>query len=123
MSSFDFMVNVGLDKAVDNLIPVEFDLPNQDRICLSIEGVSIDRPCVPAGTVGVRDPRIFPTECRQRAATYKGRLVAHIGWKLNGNEQKSFSKDLGEIPIMVKVIAKLFCNLLLLLFVALLFNQ
>lgn len=99
------MVNSGLDLAVSDLIPVEFDLPTQDRICLYIESVSIDRPSVPPGTIGVKDLRIFPTECRQTAGTYKGKLTAQVGWKLNGKVQQGFAKDLGEIPIMVKVIS------------------
>lgn len=101
------MVNTGLDQAIADLIPVEFDLPTQDRISLYIESASIDRPLVPSGTIGVKDPRIFPTECRQRAGTYKGKLNVQVSWKLNGKEQPGFSKDLGDIPIMVKVISKL----------------
>lgn len=102
IGSFNFMLDRGLKKAVEDLNPVEF-LYNSNRISLSISSASLSPCMVPTGTVGVRNTRVYPTECRQRAATYKGRLIATVNWSMNGCQEDSFEKDMGEIPIMVKV--------------------
>lgn len=102
ISSFNYMLNEGLRKAVEDLNPVEFEL-GLDVLRFEITNANIDNPYVPSGTVLVKDQRIFPSECRQRAATYKGKLTVEVKWLLNGKEQQSFIKDLGEIPIMIKV--------------------
>lgn len=62
-------------------------------------------PSVPAGTLGVKSQQIFPTECRQSANTYKGRLTGHLRWWVNGQEQMPLKREFGEIPVMVKVSA------------------
>lgn len=60
-------------------------------------------PAVPSGTVGVKSPQIYPTECRQSATTYKGRLVGHLRWWVNGQELTPIKREFGDIPIMLKV--------------------
>ncbi|KAK4874170.1 hypothetical protein RN001_013530 [Aquatica leii] len=100
--SFNYMLNKGLDDAVADIKPVEFEIPNGDRICLRVEDVSINCPLVPLGVIGVRDQRIFPTECRQRAGTYAGKLNAKISWSVNGDARNYLEKDMGDIPIMIK---------------------
>lgn len=96
------MLGEGLQKAVADLLPVEFEI-GSDILKCEIGYAAIENPSVPPGTVLVKDRRIFPKECRQRAATYKGRLSVEVKWSLNGKEQQSFIKDLGEIPIMIRV--------------------
>lgn len=98
------MVNKGLHDAVADIVPVEFALPNNDRICLRVEEVSLSCPLVPLGIIGVKNQRIFPSECRQRAATYKGKFNAKISWSVNNGHPVYFDKDMGDIPIMIKVI-------------------
>lgn len=83
-------------------------LASGDKVELRIEDVSINSPTVPAGTIGVKNHKIYPTECRQRAMTYKGKINVRIGWSINGRKQESLEKNIGEIPIMVKVIGKLY---------------
>lgn len=102
VASFDYMLAEGLAAAVDDLVPVEF-LVNGDRLRLEMGHATIECPQVPTGTILVKERRIFPSECRQRAATYRGRLTVEVRWFVNGVEKQSFAKDLGEIPIMVKV--------------------
>lgn len=60
-------------------------------------------PSVPEGVLAVRHTEIWPTECRQSASTYKGRLIVRVSWTLNGAKQLSIERDLGSIPIMIKV--------------------
>lgn len=97
------MLYEGLKTAVSNLLKLEFVLPNDDKVAIQIEDATIFSPNVPAGTVGVKNSKIYPTECRQRAATYKGKFLINVNWWLNGAKMASFEKDMGEIPIMLKV--------------------
>ncbi|XP_064213291.1 DNA-directed RNA polymerase I subunit RPA2 [Tribolium castaneum] len=101
VSSFNYMINQGLDQAISDLNPVEF-MVNGDKITLEITDASLSCPLVPMGTVGVKSPKVFPSECRQRAATYKGRFIARVNWAINGERQTAFDKDMGQLPIMIK---------------------
>lgn len=101
------MLEDGLSEAVKDNPIVYIHLPNKDKVALWIEDVSIHQPSVPSGTIGVKNHKIYPTECRQRGCTYKGKLTARLGWSINNKNQETLERDLGEIPIMIKV-----CNLL-----------
>ncbi|PVU99155.1 hypothetical protein BB559_000950 [Furculomyces boomerangus] len=45
---------------------------------------------------------IYPSECRERASTYKGKLVARLHWSVNDGEVNVETKSLGFLPVMVK---------------------
>ncbi|KAK2584036.1 hypothetical protein KPH14_006488 [Odynerus spinipes] len=102
IESFNYMLEDGLSEAIKDIIPVYVQLANGDKVVLWIDDVSIYQPLVPSGSVGVKNHKIYPTECRQRGATYKGKVVIKIGWSINGTCQEILEKDLGDIPIMVK---------------------
>jgi DNA-directed RNA polymerase I subunit RPA2 len=61
-------------------------------------------PTVPAGVIGVRTLQVWPTECRQRATSYSGRLLIKLDWEIDGIPKEPIERDLGTIPIMVKVV-------------------
>ncbi|KAK9882973.1 hypothetical protein WA026_001189 [Henosepilachna vigintioctopunctata] len=100
IDSFNFLTEKGLEKAVSDLEPVEFIL-NNDKLKFQIVEASISRPWVPYGTL-CSTSAIYPKECRQRAGTYKGKLAIRMAWWVNGKQQESIDKDLGDIPIMIK---------------------
>ncbi|XP_034948641.1 DNA-directed RNA polymerase I subunit RPA2 [Chelonus insularis] len=102
IDSFNYMLDEGLAEALKDIVPVPLTLANDDKILLWIEDATIYQPTVPTGTIGVKSHKIYPTECRQRAATYKGKLIIKIGWSINGRSQEQLEKDLGEIPIMIR---------------------
>lgn len=97
------MINHGLDLAVANINPVEFAVANGDRIKVKIQEAKLSSPLAPLGAIGNLNCKIYPKECKQSAATYKGKLNILIGWSINGKEQVPIEKDLGNIPIMIKV--------------------
>lgn len=102
VKSFNYMIHKGLSQAIGNLIPVEFIL-NEKRIKITITNYTFSRPEVPMGTIGVKNNFVYPSECRQRAGTYKGKLYIDVAWYIDGMQQQSFQKDLGDIPVMIKV--------------------
>lgn len=104
VESFNYVIREGLDKAVEDILAVEFCLENNDndRVCMKFEGAKLCSPVVPHGLCGVKSPYIYPTECRQRGITYKGHLITQLSFKINGIRLTDVEKDLGQIPIMVK---------------------
>lgn len=96
------MLNEGLDQAVADLYPIEFTI-NDTKIKLKISEACIGVPQVPVGTIGVKNLKILPTECRQRAYTYKAKMVISLDWWVDGKKQPTIQKDVGEVPIMLKV--------------------
>jgi len=97
------MLEGGLCQTIKDCTPIYLTLPNDDKIVIRFEDAFIEQPFVPSNIVGLKNHKIYPTVCRQRGSTYKGNIRVRLGWSINGNEQESFEKDFGEIPIMVKV--------------------
>ncbi|XP_043799953.1 DNA-directed RNA polymerase I subunit RPA2 [Apis laboriosa] len=102
IDSFNYMLEDGLCKAVKDNPHVYIHLPNKDKVALWIDDVSIDQPSVPSGIIGVKTHKIYPTECRQRGCSYKGKITVKLGWSINDKLQETLARDLGEIPIMIK---------------------
>ncbi|XP_014274585.1 DNA-directed RNA polymerase I subunit RPA2 isoform X2 [Halyomorpha halys] len=101
VDSFNYMLETGFKNMPETLEPVEFVFQGS-TLLFKINKVSLLPPAIPSNVVGVRKYLIYPTECRQRAATYSGRLVIEFHWEIDGIEQTPIVKDLGDLPIMVK---------------------
>lgn len=46
---------------------------------------------------------IYPSECRERHITYRGKLSIKVGLKINNGPWVSLDREAGNIPIMVRV--------------------
>ena len=104
------MMEQGLPLMVSDLDPLEFSLPKSGkRISLRITDCRLEKPAIPPGTLGAQDPRVWPTEDRQRGISYKGRFWVKCGYSIDGKiVQNSIEKMIGCVPIMIKSKA---CNL------------
>lgn len=96
------MLNIGLNRAIQDIDPLEFKLPSGEKVKISFQDAHITYSMLPLGVVGSKSQFIYPSECRQRAATYKGKLTTTILWSLNGIPQVPLEKDMGDVPIMLK---------------------
>jgi hypothetical protein len=56
------MLNGGLQKAVNDIQPLEFCLPSGDKIKVKIINADIQRPCLPEN-VGGKDKLVYPKVC------------------------------------------------------------
>ncbi len=45
---------------------------------------------------------IYPSECRERGITYKGKMTAKLCWRINDGPVQVESRPFGHLPIMVK---------------------
>ncbi len=68
---------------------------------------SIGYPTVPVSNHYAKSVQIFPAECRQRAATYRGKLSLTVKWMVDGSPAGSSVRFPGQVPIMVKVCIKI----------------
>lgn len=96
------MLTQGIKAAIADIVPVEFELPNKQRITITIDDAAFAKALVPMEVVGVKNQKVFPTECRQRASTYRGEFKVRITLKIDENEITT-DRSLGLLPIMIKV--------------------
>lgn len=101
VESFNFFLGDGLRALINCLPPLEFSLPNNQRISLRISDVIIGKPRLPAGAGEADDLNIYPKECIERACTYSAPATCIMDWSLNDEEMMCIRQPLGEIPIMV----------------------
>lgn len=106
IESFNEAMTNGLYQAVKAMKPLEFTVKS-DRVSLVIVDAVISPPMVPKGSL-CKEPKIYPSECRGRRSTYRGKLTADVCWSVNGIQKDIIKQFLGYIPIMVK---SSFCNL------------
>ncbi|KAK2177567.1 hypothetical protein NP493_591g01025 [Ridgeia piscesae] len=101
------MLREGLTKAVQEIIPVEFGLPNGQRVSLSVKDAVIYPPAVPPSSNCV-NLKVYPAESRERGTTYRGKLNVQLLWTVDGVKFGPEERAIGVVPIMVKSAA---CNL------------
>uniref|UniRef100_T1J3J6 DNA-directed RNA polymerase subunit beta n=1 Tax=Strigamia maritima TaxID=126957 RepID=T1J3J6_STRMM len=101
VDSFNYILQGGLGSAIEDIPPVEFSTPNGEKISIKLTDATIAKPMVPSGTARVSTNFVYPSECRQRKTTYKGRLTVRLSWSKNGKFQDIVERNLGEIPVML----------------------
>lgn len=76
----------------------------RNRLSVRVKDVFIAKAQLPpSNKFSTRNREILPAECRERHATYRGKMVARLEYKINDGDVKEFDRDLGQIPIMLKV--------------------
>ncbi|XP_014250350.1 DNA-directed RNA polymerase I subunit RPA2 [Cimex lectularius] len=101
VDSFNYLLDEGLDLICKDLTPVEIEV-NNSTVRLNITEIQLLPPTVPPNLIGVSKQEVWPTECRQSASTYKGRLIIKVSWYVDGVQMPPICKELGMIPIMIK---------------------
>ncbi len=71
--------------------------------CPHVQEASIAYPTLPVTNHYAKSVQIFPSECRQRAATYRGKLSLTVKWLVDGVATGNSVRFPGYVPIMVKV--------------------
>ncbi|KAG0432903.1 hypothetical protein HPB47_020411, partial [Ixodes persulcatus] len=62
IESFNYMLKEGLSRAVADIPPSEFALPNGDRVKIEMKDPFIGNPMISKNTIGVVTPQIYPAE-------------------------------------------------------------
>ena len=75
----------------------------RNRLRVKIREVYLDKAALPpSNKVSIRNRKIYPSECRERHATYRGKLRARVAYKVNDGDWVETDRDLGQVPLMLK---------------------
>ncbi|KAI9754119.1 MAG: DNA-directed RNA polymerase I subunit RPA2 [Chaenotheca gracillima] len=75
----------------------------RNHLHVRLKEVFLDRAELPASNkFSTRNREIFPAECRERHATYRGRFKARLEYKVNEGDWRETVRDLGQLPLMIK---------------------
>lgn len=117
VESFDFFLDVGLKKAIADIVPSELDLVNPkhesldlnevDTLQFWVENVKVNSPIKSDGAS--KSSRLAPRECRELGLMYSGKMQGDFcyqiiqrrnGVKIPGRITR-FQSHFGDMPIMV----------------------
>jgi len=80
------------------------DAGPRNRLHVRIQDVFLEKSVLPpSNKVTLGDRRVLPAECRERHVTYRGKLSARLQWKVNNGEWQDLVRDLGYVPLMLRV--------------------
>jgi DNA-directed RNA polymerase I subunit RPA2 len=80
------------------------EIGQRNRLSVRIQDVFLDKSVLPpSNKVALKNRNILPAECRERHATYRGKLRARLEWKVNNGDWREEVCDLGTVPIMLRV--------------------
>jgi len=119
VDSFDFFLDTGLKKAIQDIVPSELDivdpkapdvnLDEVDTVQFWVENVKIKSPIKSEATRGGMGSKLTPRECRELGLMYAGQISGDFcyqmiqrrnGVKIKGRIVK-LQKQFGNMPIMV----------------------
>ncbi|KAI9840719.1 MAG: DNA-directed RNA polymerase I subunit RPA2 [Sclerophora amabilis] len=76
---------------------------HRNSLSVRLKELFIDRAELPpSNKFSTRNREIFPAECRERHATYRGKFKGRLEYKVNDGSWRESVRDLGQLPIMVK---------------------
>lgn len=75
----------------------------KNRFYVRIREVFLEKSVLPpTNKFSTRNREIYPAECRERHATYRGKLRARLEYKINNGEWQYAVRELGHLPIMLR---------------------
>ena len=75
----------------------------KNKLTIRYKNVTLSKSQVPVTNKYAKRREIFPAECRERHVSYRGKLTATLEYRINDGEPREFVRELGQVPIMVKV--------------------
>ncbi|KAJ2037752.1 hypothetical protein H4S04_002683 [Coemansia sp. S16] len=73
-----------------------------NKIVFWMDTIRLDHPALSARETKSANRLMYPTECRQRGITYRGRLTGILHYQVNDNPVVSEERALGHLPVMVR---------------------
>lgn len=75
----------------------------RNKLTVRYKSVSLQKSALPPSNKFAKNREIYPSECRERHATYRGKLTATLEYRINNGDPHEFVRELGNMPLMVKV--------------------
>jgi DNA-directed RNA polymerase I subunit RPA2 len=102
------LIDAGL-KDIGTHTVVDGDLRNPSRatarnkLDLRVTEVLLEKATLPpSNKFALQDRNIYPSECRERHATYRGKLRARLQYRINNGDWRESVRDIGQMPIMLR---------------------
>jgi DNA-directed RNA polymerase I subunit RPA2 len=84
--------------------PAPQQAPKRNRLSVRITELFLEKAILPpTNKFNTRNRNIYPAECRERHATYRGKLRARLEYRVNNGVWKESVRELGQVPLMVRV--------------------
>lgn len=75
----------------------------RNRLSVRLREIFLEKAIIPpTNKFSTKNREIYPAECRERHASYRGKLRARVEYKVNEGEWQESVRELGQIPIMLK---------------------
>jgi DNA-directed RNA polymerase I subunit RPA2 len=75
----------------------------RNKLDLRVIDVVLEKSVLPpSNKFSVRQREIYPSECRERHVSYRGKLKAKLQWRTNNGDWHESWRDLGQMPIMLR---------------------
>jgi len=95
--------DIGVHTVVDGDIRDTSRATPRNKLDLRVTEVMLDKAVLPAANkFSTHNRDIYPSECRERHATYRGKLRARLQYRVNNGEWKESIRELGQMPIMLR---------------------
>lgn len=87
---------------VANLTDDPAELRRRNRLEVRVSQVFVEKSRVPDTNKFEAHRDILPVECRERHATYKGRMTGRFQYRINDGDWKTSDRFFGNLPIMLR---------------------
>ncbi|KAI0392388.1 hypothetical protein F5Y17DRAFT_361243 [Xylariaceae sp. FL0594] len=77
-------------------------LESRNKLSIRYKSVHLQKSVLPPSNKFAVKREILPAECRERHVTYRGKLSATFEYRINDGDPKEFTREIGQLPIMVK---------------------
>jgi DNA-directed RNA polymerase I subunit RPA2 len=78
------------------------ELP-RNKLDLRVVDVVLEKSVLPASNkFSARHREIYPSECRERHVSYRGKLKIKLQWRTNNGDWLENWRDMGQMPIMLR---------------------
>lgn len=76
----------------------------RNRLSVRVREVFLEKSILPpTNKYALTNRSILPSECRERHVTYRGKMRARLEWRVNNGDWQDTVRELGQVPIMLKV--------------------
>lgn len=96
--------DIGIKSVLDGNPDIPAPVASRNELRLRISEIFLEKSMLPrSNKFSTRGREIHPAECRERHSTYRGVFQARLEVQLNDGEWQSYGKDLGRLPLMLRV--------------------
>jgi len=103
IDSLDYSFEICLERAISYLRPIHISLSKEKNqvMRLWIDKAEPQKPFKEGLGLMVKDTRMLPSECRQRAKTYSGKIILTVAIQTDNSPINKITIEVPNIPVMV----------------------